>query len=338
MKVATIFEDGSAGVSNVPNPKSINNVAVVKVRVAPMCTEYKALLGNKIGNGFGHEAVGEVVEIARPGKVHVGDRVVVQPGAPCGTCYICLGGDYIHCEYGLQGLPDDFNQNTSTMAQFLNKVDWLLTPIPDNMSYEHASMACCGLGPTYGAVRKMNVNSYDAVLITGLGAVGLGGVINSTYLGAKVIGVDPNPYRAELALDLGASAVFDPNEDGVLDKIKQETDGQRGVDKAMDCSGNSSAHRLMIDAVRRKGEVSFIGEGKDFPLFASADMLRKGISLHGIWHYNLSDTLNITKVIERNSDKLDKFITHKFPMTQVQKAWELQATMNCGKVLLDPWL
>jgi len=337
LKVATIFEGGSAGISDVPDPKSVNNIAVVKVHVAPMCTEYKALVGNRTGNGFGHEAVGEVVEIARPGRVQVGDRVVVQPGAPCGSCYICLGGDYIHCEYGLQGLPSDFKPNTSTMAQFLNKVDWLLTPIPDNMSLDHASMACCGLGPTYGAVRRMNVNAYDSVLITGLGAVGLGGVINATHLGAKVIGVDPNPYRAKLALDLGASAVFDPDDDDILDKIKQETDGHRGVDKAMDCSGSSDAHRLMIDAVQRRGEASFIGEGKDFPLFASSDMLRKGISLHGIWHYNLSDSLNIIKVIEQNSHKLDRFITHKFPMSQVQKAWELQATMKCGKVLLDPW-
>ena len=99
MKVATIFKDGTAGTSDVPDPKSVSNIAVVKVHVAPMCTEYKALFGNKIGNGFGHEAVGEVVEIARPGRVQVGDRVVVQPGAPCGACYICLGGDYIHCEH-----------------------------------------------------------------------------------------------------------------------------------------------------------------------------------------------------------------------------------------------
>lgn len=337
MKVATIFEDGSAGLSDVPDPESVNNMAVVKVYVAPMCTEYKALLGKRAGKNFGHEAVGEVVAIERPGRIQIGDRVIVQPGAPCGSCYICLCGDYIYCENGLRGFPTGFKPNTSTMAQFLNKVDWLLTPIPDEMSYEHASMACCGLGPTYGAVRKMNVNSYDTVLITGLGPVGLGGVINSTYLGANVIGVDPNPYRAKLALGLGAAAVFDPDDDDILDKIKQETDGHLGVDKAMDCSGSASAHRLIIDAVRRRGEVSFIGEGKSFPLFASDDMLRKGISLHGIWHYNISDSLNLIKVIEQNSDKLDKFITHKFPMSQVQHAWELQGTMACGKVLLDPW-
>ena len=147
----------------------------------------------------------------------------------------------------------------------------------------------------------------------------------------------PRERRTKLALDLGASVVFDPGDEDILDKIRQETDGHRGVDKAMDCSGSSDAHRLMIDAVQRRGEASFIGEGKDFPLFASSDMLRKGISLHGIWHYNLSDSLNIIKVIEQNSDKLDKFITHKFPMSEVQKAWELQAKMKCGKVLLNPW-
>ena len=95
------------------------------------------------------------------------------------------------------------------MAQYLLKQDWMLLPIPDDMSYEHAAMACCGLGPTFGAFQTMGVDRYDTVLITGLGPVGLGGVINAVYRGARVIGVDANRYRAKLALELGASAVID---------------------------------------------------------------------------------------------------------------------------------
>ena len=198
-------------------------------------------------------------------------------------------------------------------------------------------MACCGLGPTFGAMQQMNVSALDTVLITGMGPVGLGGVINGHYRKAKVIAVESHPYRAKLAKELGAIAVLDPNDDDNLEKIKDLTGGL-GVDKAIDCSGATAAHRLMIDALRRKGQACFVGEGGDFPLGASRDMIRKGIVLRGNWHYKLSDFPALIKVINEVGDQLDKFITHQFGMSQVQEAWELQTTGNAGKVVLDPWV
>ena len=100
-----------------------------------------------------------------------------------------------------------------------------------------------------------------------------------------------------------------------------------------------AAHRLCIDATRRKGTVSFVGESasNETPIFVSTDMLRKGLSLHGSWHYNMADTPQILRVIAANPEKLDKLITHRFPMERVADAWELQASAQCGKVLLKPW-
>ena len=93
----------------------------------------------------------------------------------------------------------------------------------------------------------------------------------------------------------------------------------------------------MIDSVRRKGQVCFIGEGGEFPLAASRDMIRKGLVLRGNWHYNLGDYTKLIRIIEQSSNQLDKYITHTFPMSQVQEAWEVQTTGECGKVVLDPW-
>ena len=100
-----------------------------------------------------------------------------------------------------------------------------------------------------------------------------------------------------------------------------------------------AAHRFCIDATRRKGTVSFVGEsGSDStPVRISTDMLRKGLSLHGSWHYNMADTPQIMRVIAANADKLDSLISHSFPLEQVADAWELQASGQCAKVLLKPW-
>jgi L-iditol 2-dehydrogenase len=338
MKKAVIVGERQAGVVEVPTPKPVENWALVKVHTAPMCTEYKGFLAGKPSEFLGHEAAGEVVEIAAAGRVKVGDRVVVMPQYPCGKCALCLAGDYIYC----QNTPDfvEFTggqEGRATMAQYLLKNDWLLVPIPDDISYDHASMLCCGLGPTFGAFDAMKVDAFDTVLITGLGPVGLGGVINARYRGARVIGVDSHPWRAQRALDLGAEVVIDPNDPDALTQLMSLTGGL-GIDKAVDCSGMVAAHRLCIDAARRRGMVAFVGEsGADTPLRISPDMIRKGLTLVGSWHYNLKDTPKLMRIVRDTRDSLDQLISHKFPLSQIQQAWETQVSGNCAKVILKPW-
>ena len=336
MKIAAMFVDGSGGTVDRPDPQPVDDFVLVKIRSVPMCTEYKGFKGEREQDaaGFGHEAAGEVVAVAQLGRVKVGDRVVVQPQLGCGSCWLCLDGEHIHCQNGRR-LPEGQTAG-HTYAQYILKPDWLLSSFPEDISYKHAGMACCGLGPTFGAMQKMNVNALDTVMITGMGPVGLGGVINGHYRGAKVIAVESQPFRANLAKELGATAVFDPNDENVLDKVMDLTNGL-GVDKAMDCSGASAAHRLMVDALRRKGQACFIGQGGDFPLGASRDMIGKGIGLHGIWHYNLSYFPALIKMISQVGNQLDKFITHQYGMSQVQEAWAQQCTGDAGKVVLDPW-
>jgi len=337
MKVVAITGEKQCALVDKPDPKAGANIVVVKITITPMCTEFKAYKNGSKSESLGHEAAGEVVEVAQPCKVKKGDRVVVMPLDACGVCPLCLDGEYIHCQRGVDVLKITGSAaGRATYAQFLVKNDWQLLPIPDGMSYEHASMACCGLGPTFGAMQLMRVDAFDTLLITGLGPVGLGGVINGVYRGARVIGVESQPYRAKLAKELGAAEVVDPNDKDALAKIKALTKGL-GVDKAVDCSGVPQAQRLMIDALRRKGHGSFVGEGGELTIKGSDDMIRKGITLHGAWHWNLADTPQMMQVITKSSRLLDKVITHRFPMSKVKDAWELQLTGNCGKVLLRPW-
>ncbi|MCB0083029.1 MAG: zinc-binding dehydrogenase [Caldilineaceae bacterium] len=338
MKKAVITGPQQAAIVDVPDPTPRDHWVVVKVHTAPMCTEYKAYRAGTPTDQLGHEAAGEVVAVAQPGRVQVGDRVVVMPTTACGCCALCLAGDYIHCEQNLNfAAIHGTRDGSATYAQYLLKPDHLLVPIPDGIAYDHAAMACCGLGPTFGAMQTMAVNAFDTVLITGLGPVGLGGVINGVYRGARVIGVESNPYRAELARTLGATAIVDPTAGDALTQIRELTAG-RGVDKAIDCSGTVAAHRLCIDAARRKGQVAFVGECSDeTPLRISPDMIRKGLTLIGSWHYRMQETPTILALIGRVGPQLDMLISHRFPLTEVQAAWELQLTGQSAKVLLQPW-
>lgn len=181
----------------------------------------------------------------------------------------------------------------------------------------------------------MKVDGFDTVLISGLGPVGLGAVINAVYLGARVIVVAKNQYRRELAAKLGADLVIDAGDQDVSERIMSATAGT-GVDKAVDCSGGSIYQRLLIDTVRRKGQVSFVGESGELSVNVSHDIIHKGLSFHGIWHWNLTDTPDMMKMIQHSRTQLDTLITHTFPMSQIAEAFELQLTGQCGKVILDP--
>lgn len=337
MTVATIAGERTAAIREVATPRAAGEFAVVKVLAAPMCTEYKAYRTGTPSERLGHEAAGEVVEVERSGTVRPGDRVVVMPQSPCGTCRFCVAGDYIHCEHTVDPLVATGNTaGTATYAQYLIKQDRLLLPVPDDLTIDEASMACCGLGPTFGALARMRTDAFDTVLIAGLGPVGLGGVVNARFRGSRVIAVESHPFRAELGRELGAAEVLHPDDPDIAARIRELTGGA-GADSCIDCTGVPAAQRLLLDSARRRGAVAFVGEGGALEIRISSDMIRKGLALYGSWHYNINDYPRIIQVIRGAREKIARMITHRFPLTQVAEAWELQLTGECGKIILHPW-
>ena len=337
MKKVVIGGERRAEFAEVPDPQPIEDWAVVKVQAAPMCTEYKSFVAGRRSEHLGHEAAGEVVAVAQPGRVSIGDRVVVMPGYPCGKCALCVAGDYIHCQnsYDFAAFTGSL-EGSATLAQYVLKPSWLLPAIPEGVSYEHASLACCALGPSFGAFHSMGLSAFDTVLITGAGPVGLGAVANARFRGARVIVVEGVPWRVARAQEMGVQRVIDPRDPDVVQQTKALTDGV-GVDCALECSGTVEAQRLCIDATRRKGKVAFVGECSDpLSLEASRDLIRKGLRLSGSWHYNLSLFPSVMAVIQ-NSPLIDLLISHVIPMSRAQEAFEISASHECAKIILKPW-
>lgn len=335
MKIAAIAGPGVVAVVDAADPTPSDNYCLVKITVAPMCTEFKGFAKAKPNRFLGHEAAGVVVGVGPKARRAVGERVVVMPQNPCGECYLCLSGEYIHCPNvrdwkRICGCQD----GRSTYAQFCIQQDWLCWPVPDDISDEHASMACCGLGPTFNACRLANVTADDTVIVSGLGPVGLGGVINATHLGARVIGVDVNPYRLALAKQLGAAGAIDPTADGARASILERTGGL-GVDAVIDTAGSQDAVDFNIEVLRRKGQYAFVSWGGEFPV---GKAVQKGLTVHGAWHWNhCKDGLAMRKVLRDNAAKLDQLITHRFGLSRIAEAFACQEAAQCAKVLLNPW-
>lgn len=337
MKKVVITGKRKAELVDVPVPKAHGDWVLVKVHACPMCAEYKSFLAGDDAAFLGHEAAGEVMEVAQPGHVTVGDRVVVMPSCGCGECAWCLSGDYIYCQHQpdfarIHGSPE----GSQTMVQYLLRQSWLLPKIPEGVSYEKASLACCGLGPSFGALERMELNAFDTLLITGAGPVGLGALVNARFRGAKVIVVESVPWRVQRAQHMQVACVLDPNDPDCLNTILELTSGV-GVDCALECASTVKAERLCMEATRRRGQVAFIGEcGDTLGIHVSPDLIRKGLTIIGSWYYNLHDYPKIMQVIQE-SPLIDLLISHVLPMSKIQEAFELSASHETAKIVLKPW-
>lgn len=331
MRAAAITDTGRVEVVEQVRPTATRDLVVVKNLVAPMCTEFKQRRAGVLSESVGHEAAGIVVDAGGSTRVRVGDRVAVMPHYGCGSCEDCLAGDHMHCVRQRDVLAETGQPHgTGSYAQYVLKPDWLLAPVPDDISLKHAAFACCGLGPTFAALQRMHVGALDTLLVSGCGPVGLGAVVQGVVRGARVLAVETHPYRAQLARDLGAERVLDPLSEDVPAVVHELTGG---ADAGVETSGAPTAARTLALAARRRGSVSFIS-WNDIELPALVPL---GLTLHGIWHWNhLTMARAMWDTIRKARPLLDTMLTHVLPLEDVAAAMDLQDTGRCGKVFLLP--
>jgi len=319
-----------AWIEEVADPTPEGEWVVIKVHASPICgSDMHAYRAPEGSHASGHEGAGEVVAVNGARHLKVGDRVLINPASGCGQCSLCKSGSYIHCKSAPAGSGPHF-------AQFVRKQEWLCPRLPDDIDYDMGSLMGCALSPAYQALTRMQTTAFHSILITGLGPVGLGAVALAKFMGAEVIGVDPEPWRRERAEALGADVTLDAAQADALAFITDVTEGQ-GVQRALDASGNAEAERLCIDAVGVLGKVAFIGENQgSIELWPSRDGIRRGTEIITAWHQNLNSYDDLVAFLHRFHEA-GKLISHTFGFDEVQQAFEMMASRQCAKVILHPW-
>jgi L-iditol 2-dehydrogenase len=324
-----VLGGGRAWLEETPQPAAEPGWAVVRAMALPVCGSDMGTFRSPGENRWaGHEGTGIVEDVAAGSRLKPGDRVVIAPQATCGECALCRAGDYIYC----RRRPDFMNH----FHQFVKKQDALLPRLPDDISLEAGSLAGCALCPGFSALDLARVGAFDKVLVTGLGPVGLGTVASASFRGARVLAVEPEPFRRALAMELGAEGVFDPAAGEALEWVRERTAGL-GASCAVECSGRSEAARLCIDAAATLGRVAIVGENHGrVEIGPSDDFIRKGLTLFGTW---FGSYLNYPRVFDliRRKPAVAKIITHTFPFASAQQAFETFQSGKAGKVVLLPW-
>jgi threonine dehydrogenase-like Zn-dependent dehydrogenase len=260
-----------------------------------------------------------------------GDRVVVYHISGCGVCNDCRRGYMISCTskefrraYGWQ--------RDGAMADYMIAEEKDLIALPDELSYADGAQVACGFGTVYEGIEKIGISGDHAVLITGLGPVGLAGAAIAKKLGAqKVIGIDVLEERLELAEKLGlcdATLIAGPDN---VNQIKELTGGH-GVERAMDCSASASARATAIRATRKWGRIVLIGEGGGLQINPSPDMIHDQKTIFGSWVTSIWLMEELTERLVRWNLHPADIITDRFPLSRVAEAYSLMASGKCGKV------
>ena len=320
-------------IKQVPVPKPQKDEVLVKVVHASIC-------GTDIGiydwipwaknhikppQIMGHEMVGKVVEINTKKKtdIKIGDLVSSETHIFCQNCYQCKVKNYHICEnMKLFGIGRD-----GAFAEYATiplRTTWKNNPkIPvEAMSVQEP------LGNAVNVVTKANIKGKK-VLVMGLGPTGLcAGMVAKAYGAKEVVGVNRREYRRKLAKKVGF--------DRVTDKLNPKEYGT--FDAVLEMSGNRLGIQIGLDAARIAGKIIAFGIPKEnISIDWGKYMINKELSIESVFGRMIWDTWkDTTKLLVSGKVDLQKIITHRFKLSEFEKAMEVMKSGECGKILLEP--
>src|ERR1700693_210469 len=281
MRAAFLPGNRRVDLRTLPTPRPGHGEVLLRVKASTICgSDIRCIYHEHLGKGpegyqsvvAGHEPCGQIVKTG-PGcrRFGVGDRVIVYHLSGCGVCNDCRRGYMISCTsekyrraYGWQ--------RDGGMAEYLVAEEKDLIALPDELSFADGAQVACGFGTVYEGLEKIGINGNHAVLITGLGPVGLAAGALSRKLGAQqIIGIDISRERLDLAVKLGLCDAVLASGPGNVEEVRALTAGN-GVERAVDCSANAEARATAIRATRKWGKMVMIGEGGTVSFNPSPDM------------------------------------------------------------------
>jgi len=278
----------------------------------------------------GHEFYGEVVECGSEVRgLQVGDRVSAEGHITCGVCRNCRAGRRHLC-MSTTGIGVDI---PGAFADFIAVPAFNVFKLPDAITDEMASI----LDPLGNATHT--ALSFDLVgedvLITGAGPIGIMAVAIAKFAGARhVVITDVNDYRLALAREMGATVALNASRDSVEDTMQTLGMGE-GFDVGLEMSGNPAAFRDMLASMHHGGKIALLGIP---PADTSIDwnqIIFKGLIIKGIYGREMFETWYKMSSMLQSGLTIKPVITHRFAIDDFQQAFELMASGQSGKVLLD---
>ncbi|XP_053487980.1 alcohol dehydrogenase class-3-like isoform X1 [Ictalurus furcatus] len=290
---------------------------------------------------LGHEAAG-VVESVGPGvtAVQPGDKVIPLFVPQCDKCEFCLSSKTNLCKKNREKLQqcvlaDGTSRITcrgqqvhqfigvSTFSEYTVVPEYNVTKIHQDAPLDRVCLLGCGVATGYGAVERGSVCA-----VFGLGAIGLAAVMGCKAAGAsRIIGVDINAEKREIAKKFGVSEFVNPNDHSkpIQEVLVEMTSG--GVDYSFECVGNVTLMRAAFESCNGAwGTCVIVGWTEKNLLSVSPKDLVLGRQLKGSFFGGWKSVCSLPKLVEDYMNGrilLDEFVTHTLSLEEINHAFEL---------------
>jgi len=274
----------------------------------------------------GHEPAGAVAAVGEGvQQFSVGQRVFMHHHVPCMVCHYCQRGSFSQCpRFRTTRLyPGGLAEYVRVPA--LN-VQLDVLPLPDELSFEAATLieplACCVRG-----INRAAIQAGDSVLVLGAGSNGLILAQLAQQRGAvRVIIADPIAYRRQRALDGGIDYVLDPEEEPLLEQIYAVNDGRK-PDVVLVTPSSISAMQQGLELVGPGGTILLYAPPspeKVMPISPNSLFFQE-ISIHTSYSAGPYETRLALELLQSGRIRPEILITHRFPLQEAARAFELVA-------------
>jgi threonine 3-dehydrogenase len=278
----------------------------------------------------GHEFMGKIAGLGTGVQgLEVGQRVAGEGHITCGHCRNCKGGrrEFCHNHAGV-GVT-----RPGAFADYLVIPADNVFPVPDHISDDVAAVLDPLGNATHTALR-FDVVGED-VLITGAGPIGVMATAIVRHVGARyVVVTDVNAYRLNMATTLGADRVVDVSVDQ-LGPVMDDLGMTEGFDVGLEMSGAESAFNQMLDVMNNGGRLAVLGIPAGPMTLDVNDVIFKGLEIQGIYGRRIFETWYKMAAMLHSGLDVSAVITHHFPVTRFEEAFDVVRGGECGKVILE---
>lgn len=341
MKAVLFYGIQDVRLEEIDIPRINPDEVLVKIRVALTCgTDRKMYLrGHHLFKPpfvLGHEFAGDIVEVgANVKNFQEGTRVVAANSAPCNRCY--------YCKIGRSSMCDNLTlKNNGAFAEYISILAPIvaqnLLEIPPNLSYKEAALveplACVVHG-----IEESGIKLGDTVVVNGAGPIGLMYIQLAKLKGARVIAMDVNAERLDVAQKLGAEEIVDVSRvDNKVELVRTLTEGKRGVDVAIEAVGIPEIWESTIRMVRKGGVVNLFGGcPAGTQITVDTELLHYSeLTIKGIFHHTPQYVRRALNLISQGSIPVDLLVTHELPLTDFSEALEMLVHHKGIKIALIP--
>ena len=344
MKVVVVEKQGEVSVREVTLPTPLPGEVLIRIDHCLLCTWEQRMYAGSAKMNFpfipGHEVAGEIVEIPdlTVTSFHVGDKVTMKTLDSCGHCEACYRGDDNLCTGKPRKRVYDGIPSSGGLAQYICMPVSRVFFLPDQdidlrLAAFAEPLACC-----ISSIEKAQIALGEDVVVVGAGIMGQFHIALAARQGARVIAVELDETRSELARKMGAVFVLNPLLCDVKEEILKLTNNH-GAHVIITTTTQTALAEQYLSALAKKGRIIFYGS-----FHPDADIALNPNAIHysekiitGSYSPTSKSFWTASRLISFGIIDVRPFLNAEYPLAQASEAFERSLSRDVFRVAINLW-